>query len=1087
MVRSLRFACLAGALGALAGCPQCAPDLVSVGVAQLTVRNVGAMVSLVNADSACGFDSDAVKTAAAVEGAIGSEGKLTFTVTGCVIDLGATAAPVSEDCTGNKTTASGKITVSATREVGGVLTGNPDSPIVPGGPDAVKITLTSVAFENFEVTSSSSDARLNMISGSISAFVAPRLAASDPASASAGACAIATPNVSFTDISYAAGSLAHVTSADNSFDVDIAASKLSAQNGKSGAGDENLLSGEITVFGSAQTLAPQALDPEFDAAKFAEGYACTADLSSPESFTCADLTPRLADGAARLTVKMLGTVAGLIEADTVCGFSSEAVQGAPAVSGATGGDGSLTFTVADCVISFAELTALAADCDDVATTVAGSITVSGTKVVSGHLSGNTATPFIPTTDQPAVVTLSVVVDGFTVGSNADDNALRADSGTLTGVVRPQVFIGSDTGVCSVSSPNAGFDDVTWTDAALLVTSASGSFSIAVDGAALEAANGTSPAGTNELTGQVTIGGVEFPVPSDAAGLNPTFDVAAFDAAWQCAPTLALPPATGAACAASLDGRVATGIAALTARAFGTAVSIVDDDATCGFSSVGVAVVGATFDGAVGDPDVTATFTLPAAGCTFTLPPGFLGPPDCNGDQTAITGTVIVTGTKTVTGWRTGDLAEPIVPSSAQPATFSLSMTFTDFLVVPAGATSTMSVSGTLEGELQPRVGIDGTTGACSIATPNVTFIGLSWVDGAMTLVSDGNTFVETVTASDINAQNGSDGVATNTLAGTITVSGGAQTISAPLDPAFVQADFDATYLCAANGSPVLADDATCNATFLGVLGQGAARLLVKAAATAVSVHDGNPVCGFADATPDTANVAAPTAAPPAPGTLLQTSDVACQSGFASDTQISTDCLGTETHASGAFITAAGTKFINGLFTGANPPFVPTTRDAATLTLGPITFAGWHVQDEDSLGAVASAVTVTSGTASLVVAPVAGRNAAASAGFATDVFTEKTGIAAISDLTMASGELTIVSEGKTFNLTVTDAAIDAFAGAFFDGATVVGANEISGTITVDGSVVTVGGPLSADYDQATFDSTYSCNAALGGDVVPSSAP
>ena len=139
------------------------------------------------------------------------------------------------------------------------------------------------------------------------------------------------------------------------------------------------------------------------------------------------------------------------------------------------------------------------------------------------------------------------------------------------------------------------------------------------------------------------------------------------------------------------------------------------------------------------------------------------------------------------------------------------------------------------------------------------------------------------------------------------------------------------------------------------------------------------------------------------------------------------------------------------------------------------------------GGAETSVTINSGTASVVVDPVAGRNAAASTGFGVGVFTEKTGIAAISDLTMNLGAITFTSGGKTFHLDVTDADLDAFAGAFFDGATVVGSNSIGGTITVDGQTVAIGGPLVAGYDQTIFDSTYTCNPTLGGDVVPSSAP
>jgi hypothetical protein len=1089
--RFFRVALFLGTAAAVTtGCPECAPDRVAVGVAQLTVRNVGAMVSLVNADTECGFGSDGVLGAAVADGAVGSEGTLTFTVTDCVIDLGSSPVEVSEDCAGNTTTATGKVTISATRQIGGLLTGDADTPIIPGGPDSVTITLTSATFENFEVKSSSSDSFLTMIEGSLGATVKPRLAVD----VDQQACSVATPNVTFTSVAYEPSTL-HVTTPDNSFDVGVATSNLSAQNGKGPGGDENIIAGDITVFDSPQTLAEQALDPEFDAAKFAEGYTCAETglflTDGVESYTCPNLNPLLADGAARLTVKMLGTVAGLIDADTTCGFSSAAVQEAGAIDGTPGAEGSLTLTVTDCVIAFTDTTSLSEDCNGDATTVSGSVSVSGTKTVSGRFTGNPASPIVPITDQPADIALTIVTTDFSVGSTADVNTLLARSGTLTGTVSPKVFIGAETGVCSVSSPNAGFDDVTWADADLLLTSASGTFALDVDSASLEAANGTSGSGTNELTGTVTLDGEAFTVPADGAGLNPEFSQAELDASFTCDPELAQPLSD--ACEATLDATIAPGIAALTVRTFGTAVSLIDANTVCGFSAPAVAGT-PTFVGDLGEPGSTATFTI-AAGCTVTLPAeGAVVSTDCVGGTTTVAGTVTVTGTKTVTGWRTGDVFEPIVPDSGTPATFDLTLTFaeaTPFTVTSSTSTATLTVrGGTLEGTVQPRVGLDLTTGACSIATPNVTFTDLTWTNAPVTLVSDGNAFTETVETSDIDAQNGNrgEGDPPNTIAGSITIGGTETTVAGPLDPAFDQEDFDATYTCAANGSPVLVPTAACS--FRQALGVGAAALLVKAAATAVSVHDGNPICGFeADASP----TPAPTGTPPAPGTLTFDAAAGCQSGFKADTTIATDCVGDETHASGGFATtAASTKVVAGLFTGlADPSFVPTARDSAVLTLPGIQFANWSVAATDSADVVDSRVTITSGTAGLVVNPITGRNAGASGALGTDVFTESTGIAQITDLVGDDLVMTIVSAGKTFNLTLTDVDLDAFAGAFFDGVAEVGSNDLSGTVTVNGELVNIapGTPLNPAYDQAAFDATYTCNPVLGDppDVVPSSAP
>lgn len=1055
----------AAALLSFAGCPSCAPQTVAEGVARLTVRNVGAMVSLVNSNDSCGFASTAVLSAPVVEGAIGSEGSITYTVTDCEIDLGDERL-ISEDCTDGKVTASGKVTISATRKVGGILTGNPESPIVPGGPDAVTITITAATFENFLVVNSKSENRLTMIAGSISGVAKPRLAVAE----SSGACAIATPNVTFSDIVYGESTV-RVQTPDNDFEADVTTSAIAAQNGVNG-GEENSVSGTMTVFGSdADVTGDGVLDADYTAEDFAASYACTEDLASPESFECVDLTPRLADGAARLSVKMLGTIASLLDADTSCGFSSAAVQTAATLEGTPGGEGALTLSATGCTLSFPEETLLDADCLGTQTRVMGSVTVTGTKVLSGRVTGNAQNPIVPIVDQPAVITLSITVSDFMVGSTANDNSLTARSGMLMGVVKPVVYVGAETGVCSVSTPNANLEQIEWMGADLLVTTVSGSFALPVGSSELTAANGNTETGRNSILGNMTIGGTSYNVPSDAGGLDPEFNQATFNDSWQCNDELADP--LNHSCATTLAGKLGAGAAALTMRTLGTVTSMVDANTSCGFSSMAVGGTPTFAGGAVGDDGVTATFTLPTGGCTITLPADYQVSEDCLGNTTQVGGTVVVTGTKSVTGFRTGDPLEPIVPSSFKPATFDLELTFTNFVVESSASTSSLRVnSGSLSGTVQPRVGLDLTTGACSIATPNVSFSNVAWDAADATLTSDGSTFDLALASSDLSAQNGTDGTATNSLSGDITVDDVPLTgLDLPLDPDYVQATFASTYSC--NTDLMLVPDASCS--FRQVLGNAAARLLVKAGAVATKVVDGSTTCGFADATPDTAPVV--TGTPGGPGSILQTANANCGATLPPAFTLATDCLGNTTHAGGTFAAATATKTVNGVATGSSPPIAPVTRDAAHLALNNVLFTGWNVYDQaPSAGAIAAAVTVT-GTASVTVDPVAGRSISLSTG--APIYSISTPVAAIG-VTMASGTVVVQSGSKTFNVAVTNVDVDAFAGAWVDG----GSNDVAGTLSVDGEAVTIaaGSPLVTPFDQTVFDSTYVCTDDLG-EVVP----
>ena len=59
----------------LVGCQleRFAPDQVGMGVARLSARNAGAVLSLINADATCGFESPGVKGAPRINGPQGGE------------------------------------------------------------------------------------------------------------------------------------------------------------------------------------------------------------------------------------------------------------------------------------------------------------------------------------------------------------------------------------------------------------------------------------------------------------------------------------------------------------------------------------------------------------------------------------------------------------------------------------------------------------------------------------------------------------------------------------------------------------------------------------------------------------------------------------------------------------------------------------------------------------------------------------------------------------------------------------------------------------------------------------------------------
>ena len=92
--------------------------------------------------------------------------------------------------------------------------------------DAATVEIVAARFDDFWVKKSTSDSFMEIKKGTASGIVRPRLAQA----ASSGACAVVTPNVTFEGLSLS-GAVAHITTPDRDFDVDIKSSNLNAVNG----------------------------------------------------------------------------------------------------------------------------------------------------------------------------------------------------------------------------------------------------------------------------------------------------------------------------------------------------------------------------------------------------------------------------------------------------------------------------------------------------------------------------------------------------------------------------------------------------------------------------------------------------------------------------------------------------------------------------------------------------------------------------------------------------------------------------------------------------------------------------------------
>jgi hypothetical protein len=662
-------------------------------------------------------------------------------------------------------------------------------------------------FDHFRVVSSGSSQSLTLQDGAFSGSVRPRTALG----ASTGACSVPTPHARIAELRYTAPARAQVTTSQGSFGVNIEASVITAANG---AFDDatNRIEGTITVDGQTHDLAqlPDGthLDPDYDPTTFDDSWTCDDDVEGEPSFSCDGFAGTLAGGAARLTVNAFGQVASALEADSACGFSSEAVMAGVVVDGELGrGGGAAVYTVEDCVLSFSEPTVVGEDCQGNQTLLTGRVKVSGTKTLSGIVSGDPGEPIVPVEWEPVTLALTLEPLGLHIAATDMDESVELVGGTLAGRLKPRTAIDSTTGACSLATPVASFEELAWSEGRLRIHRGENIVDVRADSSALIAVNGNRGDVENHLAGSITIGGlaVEVPAAGDAPGLSPYYDAADFVASFACEENMVLPE-TSEAC--DMSKVLVEGTARLIMQAVGEVASMANTDNDCGFDTTGVLTSPTDVQG---DPGEQGSMAWGIEGCVLASNPTEPVKEDCNGKSTFRTGEFTFDGRRRVTGEREEigflgiPIADSIVPNSRDAVTVYLdAVSFNDFgnwNLNADGSSADLGVltihSGTLSGVVRPVLGENaGEQGTFDVATPVSALDDIVLSDAEVTLVSQGKTFKLDIESTQISAFNGSYAGQSNEIAGTVTMGGETHTLAAdPLNPDFEQASFDAAYVC----------------------------------------------------------------------------------------------------------------------------------------------------------------------------------------------------------------------------------------------------------------------------------------------------
>lgn len=776
------------------------PGAVGMAVSRLTVRDVAVITAVLAEDSTCGFKSRAVLDGAKVEGVTGQLGKVTLTVTDCVLDFGSEPKLLSTDCRMLETKAAGKVTVSATRVVEGMLTGSSMNPVIPVRPDATTVT-HSATVDGFIASRSDSTAALKLISGKLSWTALPRLALSK----SKGVCAVATNELGLTGIAYENAEV-FVDSDKRSFNVDVVSSDLSAQLGKWGE-KENALEGTLSIWGGHGVTLPKdgdadGLDPVYDAAAFVESYACKDDLVFPVDRSCPPLSDRLAQGAAQLSVAMSGTVGSAIDDDTRCGFASPTVMAAARLTGTVGSEGTVTYTLgAPCVLKYASKTAVRTDCHGMARELTGQVTVTGTKTVRGWLTGDPAAPVIPTSRDAGKLNLSLVFDNLTSSDSVSSSALTVTSGALTVELGSRLAIDGATGACSIKTPVLFLRSLTWTNGAVKVHSDGAEYPLALATSKLDAQVGPREDHTNWLEGTLTVDGALRTIPVKGLPvLDPTFDAAMHLASYACIPGLKVPQ-SDAEC--SFKDALARNVARLVVQTAGAVASMVNKDGSCGFDATLNKLNPTEVVGSAGE---MGSIKWTVNRCELSPRGDAQIDQGCTGGRRYASGRATVTGTRKVVGERETRLLviASIIPRTRDAVTLDLTeVQLADFAAwslapgasAPAGKLTLHA--GKLTTFMKPIIGeLASEPGKFEIPTPVAQFDRITLTGARATLSSGAKVFSLELPEVTLAAQNGSFKGRSNVVSGRMKIGTTlVEVAEMPLDPSFMQAAFDASYAC----------------------------------------------------------------------------------------------------------------------------------------------------------------------------------------------------------------------------------------------------------------------------------------------------
>jgi len=783
-------------------------------------------------------------------------------------------------------------------------------------------------------------------------------------------------------------------------------------------------------------------------------------------------------GAARLTVRNAAILTKIVAGDTTCGFESEAVLQSPVIDGVVGSVGVATWTVSNCTMDFGPVSTkeqpaagfdVGDDCNGQERRAFGKVKINAQKIVEGVITGDPTKPVIPLRADAAVITFDAEVENFQITMSASDTSVIMQKGTMTLVNEVHLAVSESLGVCGVDTSEVTFKELTVTDAVYTLDAGDSVFDVEVPSLSLTAQLGLWQDEENTIGGSIRVWDKDVDLNVDRV-LDPEYDRDEFRSAYTCKDDLKMPQSYECP---DLNETLANGAARLLINDIGNLVSAAVKDSRCGFASANV-IGNAVVTGAVGYDGGEVAYTIDTP-CIIDLPADSLLSSNCLGDTTTATGTATIKGTMRQRGRVTGDPSQPVIPTSRDAVDITFDVAF-DGWAVKSGTKFFRADTGGASGRMRPRLAKDGATGACSIASPVVTFDNIAVKPGtAGVVVNDGLSMGVAFHSGEFTAQVGSKDGDENRLSGGVVVDllGHDKVVvdvSGALDPEFDAGRAAAAFACTPN-LVIPADDAACS--FDPIIAENSARLTIQTAGTLASMINSNDDCGFEDTL----------------GVLLWPSEVVgdngdmgsmtwdvadCSVAHDSLAEFSRNCSGDTTYVEGDATFVDVGRTVRGerdkmVLDFVIDSIIPRDRNAVDINLRTVNlheFATYSV----AAGAddPAGILVIHDGTLSATVQPATANRADDTATY--DVATPTARLSSV----RLSGTASLYAQGKTFHYTIDDAELLATNGSFLGAE-----NALSGSISVDGKQHTLGAlALNPSYNDDAFVAAFACTENLG---------